>query len=131
MPPHTRQSFAHHAAGLSNSVDDDLAFMRQRYPQADLSYFNKDLVRSIQQTYGAGARQKLTQNLDWRMRNRADQIPAGRPRISDTIMFWHGADTEQRPLLYLRPGALDMLIYDPVKVCLSVCVDARPKVLHA
>eukprot|EP00667_Euglena_gracilis_P016833 EG_transcript_17642 len=99
----------------AEAVREAVQFLQQRYPGRPLAHFTDDFLRLMLRKYGAGAPGRLAQIMDWRIRSKADSLPRTQPRLPPDVMFWHGRDKHQRPVLYLRPGRFDMLSYDADK----------------
>jgi hypothetical protein len=83
-------------------------------------YFDQPYIENVVQKYGPSAKKRIAQVMQWRIRNKVDMLPKGQPRLSADVFFWHGQDNQQRPVLYLRPGGMDMVNYDPAKTAYTL-----------
>jgi len=89
--------------------------LARRFPGASLTHFTDDFLGLMHKKYGDSATEKMEEVLQWRIRTDVDRLSREQPRLSADVMFWHGHDKQRRPLLYLRPGLMDMTTYNASK----------------
>jgi len=104
-----------------------LAALRERHPTRPLGYFTPRFMVSVAELIRRHGNpieyyiDKLSQIVDWRREEAVDFILDQKfPRLDPGVMFWSGVDFKGQPVLFVRPGLVDMAKFDEAKTYRTV-----------
>lgn len=134
-----------HSASLVKRVEYALSELRARYADADprlLEYFDSKFLHRVMSKMGPeyaddegrgtleGNVEMLLKTAQWREKNRpwefvaADELSPAVVKLKEAgVLFWQGYSRDGYPVLYSRPGLIDMEAADAVAVLNMHCLE--------
>ena len=97
--------------------------LQRRFPTEPLGYFDDAFLQKLMQK-GRPVEyyvRKLSDIVMWRKINKVDGLLDRQfERLDPSIMFWHAEDQQQRPVLYVRPGLVNMKAFEAERTYFTV-----------